>query len=479
MKQYAFFLDTSTCSGCKACQVACQDKNGLPVGLLWRRVHEVTGGVWRPSASAWTTDVFAYYVSSACNHCRQPICVEVCPSTALTKRQDGIVLLDSDRCLGCRYCSWACPYDAPRYDTRHGYMTKCNMCVDLVDAGGTPACVAACPLRCMDFGELNDVEKRHGTIRRVYPLPDDRLTEPALVLKPHASAERATAETAIVVERQQRGVGALAELALIVFTICAQTAVGTTMFLAALLALSVEIGTVVWAPVVLLMFVALAASLFHLGTPKNAWRACANVRKSWLSREILLAGFFTVAIIAGKIMQIGNAPAAGTTIWTAACSVVGLALIVSMANVYRLRTIAAWNTARTLVSFLAATCMLGSLAAALLISSTKGLQPQEGDAIIKVSALIAFIALTIENGYRLLPVDRRGDRQETVAIFNRRGDRLRRAHMILASLAAVGLVLAILTPSAFVPPGAVAAVCLLLALAYVTTARLEHYAIIE
>ena len=80
IKQYAFYFDASACSGCKACQVACKDRHGLEVGLLWRRVYEVTGGDWTRSGEAWVSSVFAYNVSLACNHCLEPICAEVCPT---------------------------------------------------------------------------------------------------------------------------------------------------------------------------------------------------------------------------------------------------------------------------------------------------------------------------------------------------------------------------------------------------------------
>src|SRR5512142_461843 len=110
MAQYAFYFDSSACSGCKACQAACKDKHGLPVGVLWRRVYEVTGGGWRREGAAWISTVFAYNLSLGCTHCERPMGVEVGPAGAYSKRPDGIVLLDAHRCLGCKYCTWACPY---------------------------------------------------------------------------------------------------------------------------------------------------------------------------------------------------------------------------------------------------------------------------------------------------------------------------------------------------------------------------------
>ena len=203
MKQYVFYFDSSACSGCKACQAACKDKHNLPVGLLWRRVYEVTGGGWTRRGEAWLSTVFAYNISLACNHCERPICVEVCPAAAITQRADGIVLIDEPKCLGCQVCSWACPYGAPQYDEKKGRMTKCTFCVDNLDAGLPPACVAACPLRALDFGDRAELEARYGTTCAVYPLPEADLTEPSLVLTSHQDATRAKNETAVMANREE------------------------------------------------------------------------------------------------------------------------------------------------------------------------------------------------------------------------------------------------------------------------------------
>jgi Fe-S-cluster-containing dehydrogenase component len=88
---YAFTFDATFCSGCKACQAACKDKNDLPTGLLWRRVVEVSGGAWQQEGDAWKHSVFAYNLSMSCNHCVHPKCAGVCPVDAFILREDGIV----------------------------------------------------------------------------------------------------------------------------------------------------------------------------------------------------------------------------------------------------------------------------------------------------------------------------------------------------------------------------------------------------
>lgn len=187
-KRFGFYLDIRSCTGCKACQIACKDKNNLPVGILWRRVVEVQGGEWLPRGAAWLTNVFAYFVSSACMHCEAPICVEVCPTKALNQREDGIVLIDAQRCMGCRYCEMACPYKSPQFDPAQGVMTKCNFCFDLIDVGKSPACVSACQMRVLHFGDIDDLRTEYGCVDDVYPLPDSALTKPALALHPHPDA---------------------------------------------------------------------------------------------------------------------------------------------------------------------------------------------------------------------------------------------------------------------------------------------------
>jgi anaerobic dimethyl sulfoxide reductase subunit B (iron-sulfur subunit) len=185
-KQLAFYVDISSCTGCKAGQIACKDKSNLPPGVRWRRVFQYEGGEWVDQAGQMIpSDVYAYFVSSACMHCENPLCLQVCPAAAISKREDGIVLIDQDKCIGCRYCSWACPYGAPQFDEDAGVMTKCNFCYDLVDQGERPACVDACPYRALDFGPLDELRQKHGDFAGPAPLPDPSITHPAVVYNPN------------------------------------------------------------------------------------------------------------------------------------------------------------------------------------------------------------------------------------------------------------------------------------------------------
>ena len=200
----AFHFDAAACTGCKSCQVACKDRNQLPNGMLWRRVYEAQGGGWTPDGDAWRHDVAVANLSIACNHCERPVCMEVCPTKAITRRPDGVVLIDAERCTGCRYCSWACPYDAPQFDEAAGVMTKCTFCIEDVDAGRPPSCVSACPMRALDFGTQAELAVRHlGAVagaEGVYPMPGAGLTRPNLLVTPHAALVRTAAGTGPILE---------------------------------------------------------------------------------------------------------------------------------------------------------------------------------------------------------------------------------------------------------------------------------------
>lgn len=196
---YGFYFDQTLCTGCKACQIACIDKHDLPLGVRWRRVAEYSGGTWRLQGNTVTPNVFTYYTSIACNHCEDPICVRVCPTTAMTQRDDGTVYVDDSKCVGCRYCEWACPYSAPQFNASTGHMSKCDLCFDYRSEGMQPACVAACPSRALDWGPIAELRKAHGDESAIAPLPDPSITRPRLVILPHRDAQpwdRATGQIA-------------------------------------------------------------------------------------------------------------------------------------------------------------------------------------------------------------------------------------------------------------------------------------------
>jgi anaerobic dimethyl sulfoxide reductase subunit B (iron-sulfur subunit) len=184
--QLGFFFDARACIGCKACVLACKDKNHLPSGTDWRRVIDFGGGEWVEEAGHHVPrDMFTWHVSVSCMHCADPPCVDVCTGTALRKDDQGIVSIDDEACIACRECEQVCPYGALHYDAQRRVMTKCDLCRDLLAAGERPACVAICPQRCLDAGPVEALRARYGELDRLDPVADGDGIGPAVVFIPH------------------------------------------------------------------------------------------------------------------------------------------------------------------------------------------------------------------------------------------------------------------------------------------------------
>lgn len=204
-RQYGFFVDSSKCTGCKTCQVACKDKNTLPVGVNFRRVYEYAGGEWTPGVKdTWHQNVFAYYLSISCNHCATPACTKVCPTGAMHKRsEDGLVVVDNLVCIGCRYCEMACPYGAPQYHPEKKYMTKCDGCYELISQNKKPICVSACPLRALDFGPIDELRQKYGEVAAIAPLPASTLTQPSIVINPNQHSKPCGDHSGIIINKTE------------------------------------------------------------------------------------------------------------------------------------------------------------------------------------------------------------------------------------------------------------------------------------
>ena len=169
-KKLGLVIDLDTCVGCHACAVNCKEWNAsghsAPLtdfnayqakqeGVWFNRIHTYEAGEGATSRTV--------HFPRSCLHCEQPACVTVCPTGASYKRaEDGIVLVNAEICIGCKLCSWACPYGAREFDEDQGVMKKCTLCIDriynenLAEEERVPACVSTCPARARHYGDLGD-----------------------------------------------------------------------------------------------------------------------------------------------------------------------------------------------------------------------------------------------------------------------------------------------------------------------------------
>ena len=201
MAQLAFYFDSSKCTGCKSCQVACKQTYHLGMANTYRRVIHYAGGSWTKNANGTykPNDVFGYFISMACNHCFNPACVTNCPTGAMQKDPDtGIVWTDHKVCIGCATCVAACPYGAPSIDKEAGYSVKCDFCYGELGLNRQPVCVATCPMRALDCGVYEDLVAKYGKGNiEIEPLPQNT-TNPSTIIKPHPKAQATGAGTGSV-----------------------------------------------------------------------------------------------------------------------------------------------------------------------------------------------------------------------------------------------------------------------------------------
>ena len=148
MANYGFVIDNRTCIGCHACTVACKSEHDVPLGVNRTHVKYIEKGIFPNSTREFSVH--------RCNHCEDAPCTTICPTTALFNRSDGIVDFDDERCIGCKSCMQACPYDALYIDPNKGTAAKCNYCAHRVENSFEPACVIVCPTESIVSGDLDD-----------------------------------------------------------------------------------------------------------------------------------------------------------------------------------------------------------------------------------------------------------------------------------------------------------------------------------
>jgi len=155
-KHYAMVIDTSRCMGCQTCVVSCKLNNQVPGSAHWCHVISLDGDKIYQATGKFPNAQMVFR-PILCMHCENPPCVRGCPSTAMHRDEtNGIVSVDQTVCIGCGYCVFNCPYNAPMLDDEHHYMSKCFFCESRVEEGKDPFCVLTCPGRARFFGDLND-----------------------------------------------------------------------------------------------------------------------------------------------------------------------------------------------------------------------------------------------------------------------------------------------------------------------------------
>jgi len=375
-EQYRFHFDMTQCIGCKCCVVACNEQNGNPAEINWRRVGEIEGG--------WYPDTHRLYLSMGCNHCLEPSCLIGCPVEAYTKDAvTGIVQHSADACIGCQYCTWNCSYGVPQYNSERGVVGKCDMCYGRLTQDREPACVNACPEGAIRIEIVKTEEWRReysGSANAPgLPSADDSISTTRITLPDKLPPDIRKADYWRVRPEAPHW-------PLVVMTVLTQLSVGAfaTIWLLQLAGANARLGAAALGSLIL-GGVALASSTSHLGRPIHAYRALKMWKRSWLSREVLLFGCFS-----------GMAGVYAATLWLSlpfskalggVTALFGAAGITASAFIYLVPARPSWNTKFTISDFFLTGALLGPLFAGAIGASQGPLLTLIGVAAASVQLL--------------------------------------------------------------------------------------------
>ena len=156
-KQMAFVIDLKRCIGCDTCVIACKVENDVGTGRFRLKVLDSNRDPVFEKPQGVYPNLSQYWLPTMCQHCIEAPCVSACPTDTLWRREeDGLVMLDAQKCIGCQRCGEACPYDALSFDEKHGTADKCTACVHRVENDNAPSCALVCPTRAIHFGDIHD-----------------------------------------------------------------------------------------------------------------------------------------------------------------------------------------------------------------------------------------------------------------------------------------------------------------------------------
>ena len=263
-----------------ACVAGCSIENGTSLGVNWREVN-CHNKIKHPSLPV-------FHFSLACKHCEEALCMQNCPALAYTRdKETGAIIHHAEACIGCKYCTWACPYDAPKFNPATQIVEKCNFCVDRISDGKKPACAQACPVGALSFGQEEIIEENHLTPGFV-----NMGIKPSIQLIPlreeHAkpqientdAVEIDTEKLESYLPKTESKVALDKEWTLVLFTIAVA---GLVSWQAAHIMGKVEMPLI---PFAIVSIVAIALTSLHIGKKFRMWRFILNLKGSWLSREI-------------------------------------------------------------------------------------------------------------------------------------------------------------------------------------------------
>jgi DMSO reductase iron-sulfur subunit len=378
-EQYRFHFDMTKCIGCKCCVVACNEQNGNPAELNWRRVGEVEGGYYPHTQR--------HYLSMGCNHCVEPSCLIGCPVEAYTKDPvTGVVIHSAEACIGCQYCTWNCSYGVPQYNPERGVVGKCDMCHNRLSDDMAPACVAACPEGAIAIEIVNIAEWRRDYLSANAPgLPsaDDSISTTRVTLPENLVPDLGRVDTnrvepehphwplVIMLVLTQLCVGAFIGLWVLGFN-----GAGADLKIAALASL-------------VLAGISLSASTLHLGRPIHAWKALRGLRRSWLSREVLTLSMFAGAAGAFAGLLFFGLPGRNAAGFSTALA--GIAGIICSARIYIVRARPAWFSGYTFAEFFSTALLLGP-------AFVHALDPRVPAAVLLASVAGAAAQLIVQSG---------------------------------------------------------------------------------
>lgn len=349
-EQYRFHFDMGKCIGCKCCVVACNEQNGNPATINWRRVGDIEGGFFPAVAQ--------HHLSMGCNHCLEPTCLEGCPVDAYSKDSiTGIVRHSADACIGCQYCTWNCSYGVPQFNADRGVVGKCDMCHGRLTRGQQPACVSACPEGAIAI-EIVKISEWKDACAKPYPSlghpVDDASTSTTRITVPDSLPPNARPLDLTNVKPDHP------HWPLVVMTVLTQLSVGAfaAVWILQLAGAMEHLGIAALSSLAV-GGLALGASTLHLGRPIHAYRAMKMWRRSWLSREVVLfGGFSNIAAVYAGALWFGIPGSA----WLGALTTLfGIAGVTATAYIYRVPSRPAWNTPLTLLQFTTAGSLLGTL----------------------------------------------------------------------------------------------------------------------